>query len=91
MNPCKYQFRESQLQLSPPSQNPLLRPSIELTRLPLAAAYTDVNSFIALAGIVEGVGSSAYIGSLAAFRDPQYVTGGGAILAVEVRHNTLLR
>jgi hypothetical protein len=90
IQPCQYQFRESRLRR--PCQHPLHpRSRIELTRLYLAAAYTDVKSFIALGSIIEGVGSSAYIGSLAAFKDPQYATGAGGILGVEVRHNAILR
>ncbi|KAI5477577.1 lipase/esterase [Pseudohyphozyma bogoriensis] len=53
--------------------------------------YDDLTGFMALSGMIEGVGTSAYIGSLGAFEDPDHTTGGATVLAVETRHNALLR
>ncbi|ORY84726.1 ferritin-like domain-domain-containing protein [Leucosporidium creatinivorum] len=48
--------------------------------------YTDVASFLAVSQILEGVGTSAYLGAAGAINTSAYVTAAGSILTVEARH-----
>ncbi|KAK4705663.1 hypothetical protein P7C70_g544, partial [Phenoliferia sp. Uapishka_3] len=54
-------------------------------------AYNDVKGFIGLSSVIEGVGTSAYIGAVSAFEEPKHVTAAATILGAETRHNALLR
>ncbi|KAH6677553.1 ferritin-like domain-containing protein [Halenospora varia] len=51
---------------------------------------TDVKSFVEFASVFEGIGASALLGQVASISN-QYVLGYTSILAVETRHNALLR
>jgi len=53
--------------------------------------YTDVPSFITLSSVLEGVGTSAYLGGAPLITSKTYLTVAGAILAVEALHTSMQR
>ena len=53
--------------------------------------YTDVKSFITLSSVLEGVGSSAYLGGAPLITSKYYLTVAGSILATEALHTSYQR
>ncbi|THH06657.1 hypothetical protein EW145_g3932 [Phellinidium pouzarii] len=52
------------------------------------SAYASPKAFLAASQILEGVGTSAYLGAAQDITDPDTLTDAGAILAVEAQHNS---
>ncbi|KAF3907988.1 hypothetical protein ABW20_dc0104654 [Dactylellina cionopaga] len=53
--------------------------------------FTDVKSFISLSSVLEGVGTSAYLGGAPLITSKAYLTIAGSILVTEALHTSLQR
>ncbi|KKY20867.1 putative protein rds1 [Phaeomoniella chlamydospora] len=53
--------------------------------------FTDVKSFITLSSVLEGVGTSAYLGGAPLITSKDYLTVAGSILVAEALHTSMQR
>lgn len=53
--------------------------------------YKDVRSFVGLSAVLEGVGTSAYLGGAGFIESKDYLTVAGSILVTEALHTSLQR